>query len=60
MLKELFAWINVEEDAMEYGTIAVTLTKHQGEIVGIERTINIKDHYSKAKKDANNPQKGEK
>jgi len=41
-VQEIIDWIREANDQVEYGTIVITITKHQGKIVAIERQVTDK------------------
>lgn len=49
-MREIIEWFLAAVDSVEYGTVTVVVTKHQGEIVSIEKQIMEKEKRKLDKK----------
>ena len=49
-MQDLTKWLEEESAKIEYGTIALTVTKYQGSIVGIDKEVIDKQKFNPGKK----------
>jgi len=49
-IQEIIAWLVEELERIEYGEIALTITKHQKRIIKVDRQTLIKDRVQLTKK----------
>jgi len=45
-VRELIEWLYKADNDLQYGEIVVTIKKHQGQIVSIEKQITFKEKKS--------------